>query len=98
MYDVYISDEARLQLGSLVDFIAIKDKEVAVEFRNLILKKIRSLKDMPNRTPVVNESPFWNRYHKLVVTKTCIVLYQIDEVQQIVNVEFVVDPSKIPIE
>lgn len=77
-YKVIISDRAREMLGMHLRFLAQVNKPAAVKLKARLMEQIRSLQDMPQRYPFLNENYIpVNKYHKLYVENWYLVLYQI---------------------
>lgn len=89
-YEVIISDEAKRLLGKHIRFVAQVNKVAATKERDELMKAIRSLEYMPQRFPFMNDSYIPpNKYHKMPVSKYCLVIYQIKDNR--VYVEYVLD-------
>jgi plasmid stabilization system protein ParE len=93
MYEVIISDEAKLQIGQHIAFIAKVNADAAVKTKERILKIIRSLEENPERYPFF-DVPYIqpNKYHKCFVEKWYLILYQIKD--NCVYVDYVIDCRK----
>lgn len=77
-YKVIISDRAREMLGMHLRFLAQVNKAAAAKLKARLMEQIRSLQDMPQRYPFLNENYIpVNKYHKLYVENWYLVLYQI---------------------
>ncbi|MCD7750042.1 MAG: type II toxin-antitoxin system RelE/ParE family toxin [Oscillospiraceae bacterium] len=77
-------------LGEHVLFIGKINKKAAVAKRNEIMTALRSLSQMPQRFPFFESiyvTP--NKYHRMVVEKWYLVLYQICD--DTVYVEYILD-------
>lgn len=86
-YTVIVSDQARQILGQHPRFLAQADRR-AVEKR--FLEEFRSLERMPQRYPFFDaEFIPPNRYHKLFVENSFLVLYQVRD--DTVYVDWIVD-------
>lgn len=92
-YQVIVSQRARNMLGEHVNFIAQVNKKAATAKRKEIVAAIRSLSEMPQRYPFF-EGEFItpNKFHKMVVSKWYVVLYQIRD--KIVYVDYILDARK----
>ena len=79
-YDIVISDQAKLDAGNHVAFLAEKSDETAIELQMRLITTIRTLCEMPMRYPFFNE-PYIppNKYHKMFVEKYYLVLYQVKD-------------------
>lgn len=89
-YSVIISEQAKENLLLHVRFLAQISKPAAQKLRKRLVEEIRSLEEMPNRYPFLNESfipP--NKYHKLYVENYYLILYQVRD--NIVYVDWIVD-------
>ncbi|MDD4658802.1 MAG: type II toxin-antitoxin system RelE/ParE family toxin [Eubacteriales bacterium] len=90
LYKVIVSDRARQMLASHVRFLAQKSLSAARKIKNELMDAIRSLTTMPERFPFSNAEHIpLNKYHKLVVEKRYLILYQVKN--QTVYVDYVVD-------
>ncbi|KKM10887.1 plasmid stabilization protein [Clostridiales bacterium PH28_bin88] len=89
-YKIIVSDRSRQMLASHVRFMAQKSPSAARVVKNKLMDAIRSLKVMPERFPFL-EAEFIppNKYHKMLVEKWYLILYQIKD--QRVYVDYIVD-------
>jgi hypothetical protein len=92
-YTVIISERAKQMLTSHISFLAKVNKHSAKEKKNMIIKALNSLSQMPNRFPFFEE-PYIpaNKYHKMYIEKYYIVLYQIKD--NYVFVDYILDCRK----
>ena len=90
LYKVKISEEAQRGLGRIVSFIALNSIQAARLLKKDLVAEISSLKLLPERTPFLEGEfvPF-NKYHKLVVRRNYLVIYQIKD--DTVWVDYVID-------
>lgn len=89
-YKVIISDRAKEMLGMHIRFLAQVNKTAATKLKNRLVEEIRSLQDMPQRYPFFNENYIpANKYHKLYVENSYLVLYQVKD--DTVYVDWIVD-------
>ena len=90
LYKVKISEEAQRGLGRIVSFIALNSIQAARELKKVLVAEISSLKFLPERTPFLEGEfiPF-NKYHKLVIRRNYLVIYQIKD--DTVWVDYVID-------
>ena len=90
LYEVRISEEAQRGLGRIVSFIALNSIQDARELKKDLVAEISSLKLLPERTPFLEGEfiPF-NKYHKLVIRRNYLVIYQIKD--DTVLVDYVID-------
>lgn len=89
-YQVIVSERAKEMLGRQLRFLAQVDKKAAARLRTRFMEKLQSLRQMPQRTPFLNESSLpVNKYHKLYVENWFLVIYQIRD--NIVYVDWIVD-------
>jgi len=89
-YKVIISDKAKRMLGSHLRFLANADKKAAANLKSKIMFALRTLEEMPERYPFFNEiyiPP--NKYHKMIIEKRYLALYQIKD--NIVYVDYFFD-------
>ena len=90
LYKVKISEEAQRGLGNIVSYVALNSIQAARVLKKDLVAEISSLKLCPERTPFLEGEfiPF-NKYHKLVVRKNYLVIYQIKD--DTVWVDYVID-------
>lgn len=90
LYKVKISEEAQRGLGNIVSYVALNSIQAARILKKDLVAEISSLKLFPERTPFLEGEfiPF-NKYHKLVVRKNYLVIYQIKD--DTVWVDYVID-------
>ena len=90
LYKVKISEEAQRGLGNIVSYVALNSIQAARALKKDLVAEISSLKLFPERTPFLEGEfiPF-NKYHKLVVRKNYLVIYQIKD--DTVWVDYVID-------
>ena len=90
LYKVKISEEAQRGLGKIIGYVAINNVKAARTLKKDIVAEISSLKLFLERTPFLEGefSPF-NKYHKLVVGRSYLVIYQIKD--ETVLVDYVLD-------
>ena len=89
-YKVIISDRAKEMLGMHIRFLAQVNKTAATKLKSRLVEEIRSLQDMPQRYPFFNENYIpANKYHKLYVENSYLVLYQVKD--DTVYVDWIVD-------
>lgn len=79
-YKIIISDKAKNAMGKLVGYIAVDSPNTAERVKRELLKGIRSLSVFPQRNPFL-EGDFipYNKYHKLVIMKSFLIIYQIQD-------------------
>ena len=89
-YKVIVSDRARQMLAGHVRFLARTSPVAARKVKNDLMDAIRSLYQMPERCPYLNNEfiPI-NKYHKMFVEKWYLILYQIKD--QTVYVDYILD-------
>ena len=89
-YRVEVSDRAKTMLGAHAKFLAQKSPTAAREMKVKVLTAIRSLSGMPERCPFFDgDFVPRNKYHKLVVDKRYLILYQVKDLT--VFVDYVID-------
>ena len=90
LYKVKISEEAQRGLGKIIGYVAINSVQAARTLKKDIVAEISSLKLFPEQTPFLEGEfiPF-NKYHKLVVRRNYLVIYQIKD--DTVLVDYVID-------
>lgn len=93
MYRIIISEKAKKMIGEAISFIANVDKDAAIKTKDLIINGIKSLNIFPERFPFfdIDYIPK-NKYHKMVVDKWYLVLYQIKDKD--IFVDYVLDCRK----
>lgn len=92
-YKIIISERARQMLEEHVRFLLTVDKEAASKKKERIISAIRSLDTMPQRFPFFNAMYIVpNKYHKMVIDRVYIALYQIKEDR--VYVDYILDCRK----
>jgi len=90
MYKVIISDKARASLRAHTVFLANVSPTATNEMKKKVIAGIRSLSSMPERFPYLDDDLLpRNKYHKMVVDKRYLILYQIKD--QTVYVDAIVD-------
>ena len=89
-YKIIISDRAKEMLGMHIRFLAQVNKAGAVKLKQRLLEQIRTLEEMPQRYPFLNDTYLpANKYHKLYVENWYFVLYQIRDTT--IYVDWIVD-------
>lgn len=89
-YTVIISDRAKRMLGTHIRFLAQVSKEAARKQKLEMMAALRSLAQMPQRFPFLEEAYIRpNQYRRMFIEKRYLVLYQIQE--NTVYVEYIVD-------
>ena len=89
-YTIIVSDRARQMLGQHLRFLAQVDRQAAERLKKRFLEEFRSLERMPQRYPFFDaEFIPPNRYHKLFVENSFLVLYQVRD--DTVYVDWIVD-------
>ena len=92
-YKVIVSDRAKRMLGTHIGFMAQVDKQAAAAKKKEIMTAMRSLSLMPQRFPFLEEQYITpNKYHKMFIEKSYLVLYQIQD--DTVYVEYILDCRK----
>ena len=90
LYKVIISSEAKHGLGIIIRYVATNSIQASRKLRQDIIAEIKSLQLFPDRNPFI-EGEFipYNKYHKLIIRRNYLVLYQIKD--DAVLVEYVID-------
>ena len=92
-YKVIVSDRAKRMLGTHIRFMAQVNKDTAKAKKKELMEAMRSLERMPQRFPFFEEAYIpTNKYHKMVVAKWYLVLYQIQDDK--VYVDYILDCRK----
>ena len=88
-YRVLISDKARQMMKAHVSFLAEVNPQAAEKLRVSLMEGIRSLAQMPERCPYLDEEDRRSPYRKLHIPKWYLVIYVV--VDDTVYVEYIVD-------
>jgi len=89
-YKVVVSERTRQMLAGHIRFLAQKSPNAARKLKNDLLSAIRSLSQMPERCPFMSHELIPpNKYHKMLVEKRYLILYQIKD--QTVFIDYIVD-------
>ena len=89
-YNIIVFERTRQMLAGHVRFLAQKSPDAARRVKTDLLNGIRSLSKMPERFPFLdNEFITPNKYHKMIVAKRYLILYQIKDLT--VYVDYIVD-------
>ena len=89
-YKVIVAQRAKTMLGTHIKFLAQVSPPAARKLKTELLTAIRSLAQMPERFPFLdNENVPRNKYRKMFVKNWYLVLYQIEEAT--VFVDYIVD-------
>ncbi len=89
-YRVVVSDRARQMLASHILFLVQKSPSAPRKVKNKLMDAIRSLQQMSERFPFLQaEFIPSNKYHKMIVEKWYLILYQVKD--QAVYVDYIVD-------
>lgn len=77
-------------MAQYLSYIAENDEGAALRIKTELDKAIRALDHMPKRYPILNDPYIMpNKYHKMLVAKNFVVLYQVRDKH--VYVDWVVD-------
>lgn len=89
-YKINISKTFFEDLEKTLLYLACSNKERAIEFKDLIIKKIKSLEDLPYLYPFIYNDLFPNRkYRKAVIEENYLFIYKIENDE--VFVEYFID-------
>lgn len=89
-YRVIVSDRAKRLMGKHVLFLSKVSPKAAAELKVRLVEAVASLSSMSERCPFFNESYIpANKYHKLIVEKNYLIIYQIKD--SVVLVEYILD-------
>jgi plasmid stabilization system protein ParE len=89
-YKVIVSDRAKAMLGTHIKFLAQVSLPAARNTKAALLEAMRSLSEMPERFPFLDEDFVpRGKYHKMLTANRYLILYQIKD--QAVYVDYVVD-------
>lgn len=92
-YKVIVSDRAKRMLGTHIRFMSQVNKTAAIEKKKELMAAMRSLSQMPQRFPFLEEMYITpNKYHKMFVEKWYLILYQIQD--DTVYIEYILDCRK----
>jgi plasmid stabilization system protein ParE len=85
-----VSDHAKTTLGAHIKFMAQISPAAARDIKEQLLAAIRSLEEMPERFPFLEEEFVpRGKYHKIFVAQWYLILYQIKD--RTVDVDCIVD-------
>ncbi len=89
-YKVIVADRAKTMLGAHIKFLAQVNTAAARDAKARLMTAIRSLSDMPERHPFLDEEYLpRGKYHKMFVDNWYLLLYQIKD--QTVYLDYIVD-------
>ena len=89
-YKVIVADRAKTMLGAHVKFLAQVNPDAARNTKTRLLKAIRSLSEMPERFPFLDEEFVpRGKYRKLFVDNWYLILFQIKDTT--VFVDYIID-------
>lgn len=89
-YQVIVSDKAMRMLGNHIRFLADADRNAAAETKKKIMAALRSLTELPERYPFFHAEYIpSNKYHKMVIHRRYLALYQIKDTS--VYVDYILD-------
>jgi plasmid stabilization system protein ParE len=89
-YKVIVSNRAKTMLGAHIKFLTQASPTAARETKTRLLAAIRSLGELPERFPFLDEEHIpKNKYHRMFVDSWYLLLYQIKD--QAVYVDYIVD-------
>ena len=89
-YKVIVADRAKTMLGAHIKFIAQANPTAARTIKTRLLTAIRSLANMPERFPFLDEDFIpRGKYRKMFVENWYLILYQVRG--ETVYVDFIVD-------
>ena len=92
-YTVIVSEKAKNMLCSHMLFLSPVSIKAVKEKQTEIKSALKSLESMPQRFPFFNEDYIpANRYHKMLIRKWYVVLYQIKD--NTVFVDYILDCRK----
>lgn len=89
-HKVIVAERARQMLEGHIRFLAQKSPSGARKTKSELVSAIRCLYQMPERFPFLNAELIPpNKYHKMLVQKRYLILYQIKD--QTVYVDYIMD-------
>lgn len=89
-YRVIISDRALSMLTDHISFLSKVSVDSANKLKQIIINEIKELKSFPEKYPwITYELLPKNKYHKKVINKRYIVIYQIKE--NTIYVDYIID-------
>ena len=89
-YRIIVFQKAEEMLYKHLAFIANVSKEASVKEKNRIIRSMRNLSEDPDIYPFLDEEFIpKNKYHKMVVDKRYMILYQIKD--KTVYVDYIID-------
>ncbi len=92
-FKIIVSRRVKERLGEILRFIASDSVSNAKKVKNELIAAMQSLNELPERAPFL-EGEFipYNKYHKLVVLKRFLIIYQIKE--NFVYIDYLVDAKQ----
>ena len=76
-YNVRIFPAAQSDLKTIVDYLNTLSSDVAIRYYDLIIKKVETLKAMPERCPLAKDTQLRLRGYKMLFVNNYIVFYVI---------------------
>jgi len=88
-YKVVVSDKARKMLKDHVYFLAKVNVDAAKKLKKKIMEEIRSLEQMPERFPYLDEDNQRSCYRKMIVPDRYMIIYLV--IGSTVFIEYILD-------
>lgn len=89
-YKIIVSDRAKQMLGNHIKFLSKANMDSAKKTKVSIIEGIKSLEEMPNRFPFLNEQYIpTNKYHKMYIENWYLVIFQIKD--DVIFVDYILD-------
>ena len=87
-YKIVIQEAARLDILSIIDYIAVdfQEPDVAEKMFALIIRSIYNLSDFPKRNRVLTEEPYYSKGYRVTYVKNYAVFYKVDDTNRIVDI------------
>lgn len=76
-YDIVINPVAINDLDEIVDYLTTLSEQAAVKYYDLIIEKINTLSEMPERCPLAKDTQLRLRGYRTLLTENYIVFYVI---------------------
>lgn len=87
-YSIILSDNAKYDIDSSFEYIFynLKNPNAAINFKNNIIAKMKSLQYMPSRNPVIERQKYNAKDVHKALLDNYLILYIIDDEKYIVNI------------
>lgn len=80
-YNIFITEDARNNLREIFSYISdyLLETSIAKKTQKSILTSIASLKNMPNRNPLINDEPYKSYKVRIHTAENYLIFYIVDE-------------------